>query len=272
MIVQSASEGQPRFIITQVDHARMAGRLAEAFGNAAFAPLDPREPLVFIVAHHDEGWAALDDQAKRDPNTGLPYNLTQTPLADLLATNTGSPDFNERHHPLSGLISSMHTWGLYHGRYGLSDFVFIDRVPPEMRPQVDAMLNGELRRQERLRAQLRSDPTTARFADEAHVFTCYKLLQFFDTLSLYFHTTHAEARKEAQFRNVPRAVGDDVTVTIRPLGDGRYALSPFPFAGDALTVWVEGRYLTPQPGEVDLAQLLRNSPKVKQEYVLVQSG
>jgi hypothetical protein len=272
MIIQSAPKGQPHFVIEQVDHARMSGRLAEAFGNAEFAPLDPREPLVFMVAHHDEGWAELDARARRDPNTGLPYHLTQTPLADLLPTNTGSPDFNERHHPLSGLISSMHTWGLYHGRYGLSDFIFIDRVPTEMRPQVDAMLDGELQRQERLKARLRGDPATAQFADEAHIFTFYKLLQFFDTLSLYFHTAHAEARKEAQFKNVPRAVGDDVTVTIKPTGDGRYALSPFPFAGDALTVWVEGRYLTPQPEEVDLAQLLRSKPKVKQEYVLVKSG
>jgi len=267
MIIQSAPEGQARFVIEQVDHARMAGRLAEAFGNAEFAPLEPREPLVFMIAHHDEGWAPLDAQAKRDPQTGLPYHLTQTPLDDLLPTNTGSPDFNERYHPLSGLISSMHTWGLYHGRYGLSDFVFIDRVPLELRPRVDAMLDAELARQQRLKAQL-----SGALADEAHLFHFYKLLQFFDTLSLYFHITHESQRGEATFRNVPRAVGADVTVTIRPAGDGRYTLTPFPFAGEALAVWVEGRYLMPQPEHVDLAQLLRSTPKVRQEYVLLEAS
>jgi hypothetical protein len=264
VIVQTAPNSQPRFVIEQADHARMAGRLAEAFGNADFAPLEPREPLVFAIAHHDEGWTALDAQAKRDPNTGLPYHLTQTPLPDLLTTNAGSPDFNERHHPLSGLISSMHTWGLYHGRYGLSDFVFIDRIPPELRSKVDALLDAELARQRRLKAQL-----SGALADEAHIFHFYKLLQFFDTLSLYFHTTHESQRSEAEFKNVPRAVGEDVTVSIRPAGDGRYALSPFPFAGESLTAWVEGRHLTPQPEAVDLAQLMQNTAKTRQEYVLI---
>jgi hypothetical protein len=269
MIVQSAPEGQPRFVIEQIDHARMSGQLAEALGNARFAGLDPREPMEYVAGHHDEGWAQVDAQAKRDPNTGLPYHLTQTPLADLIFTGPRSPDFNERHHPLSGLISSMHTWGLYHGRYGLSDFLFIDRITPELRPQVDGMLKAELARQERLKQQLSHDPATARHTDEVRIVINYKLLQFFDTLSLYFHTTHAEARKEGQFKNVPRAAGEEVTVNIKPVGANRYRLEPYPFADDGLTVWVEGRYLTPQPGGADFAEMMRAMPKVRQEFVLV---
>jgi len=249
------------FVIEQIDHARMSGQLAAAFGNAEFAPLVPREPLEFVIAHHDEGWLELDAQAKRDPKTGLPYNLTQTPLADLVTTGPRSPDFNEQYHPFAGLISSMHTWGLYHGRYGLSDFLFIDRITPELRPTVDAMLNAELERQTRLKAQLTD------FSDQ-QIFTGYKLLQFFDTLALYFHTTLAAARQEAHFRNVPRAVGEDVTVKITPQAEGNYALAPYPFAQPEVRVFVEGRYLAPQPEGVDLAAVLRATPKVKQEYLL----
>lgn len=260
MIIQPSSP--QAFVIEQIDHARMSGQLAAAFGNAEFEPLAPREPLEFVIGHHDEGWQELDVQAKRDPKTGQPYNLTQTPLADLVATGSRSPDFNERHHPLSGLISSMHTWGLYHGRYGLSDFLFIDRITPELRPTVDAMLNAEIARQTRLKAQL------AELSD-AQIFSCYKLLQFFDTLALYFHTTPAEARKEAQFKNVPRAVSDDVTMTITPQLDGSYLLAPYPFAQTELRVFVEGRYLALQPEGTDLAAVMRAMPKVKQEYILV---
>ena len=42
MIVQTAAPGRPHFIIRQTDHARMSGQLALAFGNARFAPLEPR--------------------------------------------------------------------------------------------------------------------------------------------------------------------------------------------------------------------------------------
>lgn len=260
MIIQPSSP--QAFVIEQVDHARMSGQLAAAFGNAHFAAFEPREPIEFIVAHHDEGWLELDAQAKQDPKTGLPFNLTQTPLADLVDTGSHSPDFNERHHPLSGLISSMHTWGLYHGRYGLSDFLFIDRITPELRPKVDAMLNAELERQTRLKVQLPE-------LSEVQIFSYYKLLQFFDTLALYFHTTPAEARKEAQFKNVPRAVGDDVTVTITPQANGSYTLAPYPFGSTELRVSVEGRYLSPQPAGTDLVAVMQATPKVKQEYLLV---
>ncbi len=263
MIVQSAPEGQPRFVIEQTDHARMCGQLARAFGNAEFATLDPREPMEYIVTHHDEGWAALDAQAKRDRNTGLPYHLTQTPLADLVDTSARSPEFNEQHHPFSGLMSSMHTYGLYHGRYGLSDFLFIDRIPPELKANVDAMLQAELARQARLKTQLPAAQT-----DEQFIFHNYKLVQFFDTLGLYFHMTHETQRGEATLKNVPMRVGQDVTVTIKPSGTaGHYAISPYPFQQEQIEVWVEGRYLTPQ---ADSGATISSAPKVRQSLVLVK--
>lgn len=271
MIIQTAPDGQPRFVIRQTDHARMSGQLARAFGNAQFASPEPREPLEFVVAHHDEGWAELDALAKQDPLTGLPYHLTQTPLAELVGTGSGSPDFNERHHPLSGLISSMHTYGLYHGRYGLSDFLFINRLTPELKPVVEAMLQGELERQTRLKAQLAANPASAVYADPARIFSHYKLLQFFDTLSLYFHMTHAEARGEASFKNVPMRVGQDVTITLKPVGAGVYALDPYPFGPDPLEIYCEGRYLTPQPNGVDLTQVLEAAPLTRQTYRLVEA-
>lgn len=271
MIVQSAPDGQPRFVIRQSDHARMCGQLAAAFGNARFAALDPREPLEYIAAHHDEGWVTLDAQARRDPRTGWPYHLTQTPLPDLVLTGRGSPDFNERHHPLSGLLSSMHTWGLYHGRYGLSDKIFIEAVPAEHKPAVQAMLDDEVARQQRLRLALTADPATAPLAEAARLFHNYKLLQFFDTLGLYFHLTAPAARGDAVFQNVPAGVNDDVTVTVRPLGQERYAVSPYPFAADEVEVWVEGRFLAAQPEGTDLAALMAQTPAVRQTGRLVRA-
>ena len=159
MIVQSAPESEAHFVITMLQHTAFAGELARHFGNDDFAPLDPREPLEYVVANHDRGWDDLDARAPQDPATCLPYNLSSTPLTDIIATSAGSPDHNQRRHPLSGIISSMHSYGLYHGRYGLApDKLFIDRIPDPLRPAADAMLEAELARQDRLREQLASDP------------------------------------------------------------------------------------------------------------------
>lgn len=271
MIVQSAAANQPHFVIEQADHARMAGQLAAAFGNETFAQPVPRDLLIYIVAHHDEGWQAIDARCEQSPTTGLPHHLTQTPLAYLLQTSQGSPDFNEAHHPFCGLLSSMHTYGLFNGRYGLSDFIFIDRIAEQDRPGVVALLDGELARQERLKTVLERQDAAAWLTHSA-LMNNYKRLQFFDTLALYFHMTHPEGRGETRFLNVPDGHGHDHTLTIKPISPAEYTLTPFPFAGDALTVTVAGRYLTPQPAGTDFQAIFAAAPKTEQVYRIVRGN
>ncbi|PJF48212.1 MAG: DUF3891 family protein [Chloroflexi bacterium] len=268
MIVQSAPPGSPHFVITQVDHARFSGQFARAFGNRQFAAPQPRELMTYVTAHHDEGWAAVDAAPKHDPRTGLPYHLTQTPMPDLLRTGAGSPDFNQRRHPFCGLLSSMHTYGLYHGRYGLSDTIVINRIPPEYQADARRMLQGELERQASLKAQLRSNPETAEWASDAFLFRCYKLLQFFDMLALYFNTTHATQRSSVTLTHVPAGPDEDRDITITPVGDA-YALSPFPFAESGMTFWCEGRYLSPRAEETDWGAVMRETPCQRETVKLI---
>ena len=270
MIVQPPAGGAPgaeHFVIAMHQHTAFAGSLAANFGNDTFAGLEPAEPMQYIVDHHDAGWADLDAAAPQDPDTGLPYNLTATPLAQIVATSAASPQFNEAHHPFSGIISSMHTYGLYCGRYGLSDKVFLDLIPGDMRPEVDAMLETEVSRQRRLKQHLASGDSG--LADEDVIFHAYKQLQFFDTLSLYFHLTPEGERDRSEFHNVPRAVGDDVTVTVTEGPGAVYTLDPYPFAADGLEVATEGRYLAPQPPGTDLASVLAATPVDTQTVHLV---
>lgn len=268
MIIQTSPPSQPHFVIEQIDHARSCGQLARAFGNRDFSPPVPRELVVYIVEHHDEGWAAIDALREQSPATGLPHHLTQTPLPYLLQTSQGSPDFNERRHPFCGLLSSMHTYGLFNGRYGLSDFLFIDRIPAAHKAAADQMLAAELARQARLKESLAADPVTRGWIAEEALFANYKLLQFFDTLGLYFHTTNAAQRAPAVFRNVPDGRGSDRTVTIAPQADGSYQLIPWVFSDDSLEFSVEGRYLSPQPAGTDFQPIFAETPKERQTYRL----
>jgi hypothetical protein len=226
--------------------------------------------MVYVVAHHDDGWAEADAAPRRDPLTDLPYQFTEMPRPLIVPLHALSPQLNEQHHPFCGLLASMHTWGLYHGRYGLSDKLTIDSVSPPDKPAVMAMLQGELTRQARLQAQLAADAATAAWVTDGHLFYCYQQLQFFDTISLYFCMGDPDAARPALFRRVPLAVGADVTITLRPLRRGFYSLSPYPFTTDFLEMCFAGRYLLPlQPG-ANPASVLEEMPEVAQTVTLVE--
>src|SRR5262249_46978354 len=132
-------------------------------------------------------------------------------------------------------ISSMHSWGLYHKRYGFSRFIVRARnttsitVKNMYQPAVDAMLENEIQRQNRLKKTLASNPRTAAWAEDKKIVQSYKQLQFFDTLALYFNLYHALERGEQEYVHVPMNAEADVTLMLRKVNDNVYSLAPFPF-------------------------------------------
>jgi len=274
MIIQTAPAGHPRLAIMMHEHTALAHQFARAFGNARFAPPDPNDLFFHVVLHHDAGWSAFDRDPASNPVTGLPYNLVETPAKDITITSRGSPDYNERHHPYCGLLSSMHSWGLYNGRYGLSDMVLIDRIPPQDRPLVQRMLDHELARQHRLEAELARDPATATWIDERRLFAAYKQLQFCDTLALYFNRVHPNERAETRFEHVPVSSTEDTSVTVRPRAAGVYEVAPYPFVAAETEFAFAGRPIT--PGQRDAAgswaKALAASPTVWERFRLVAGG
>ncbi len=264
MIVQTAPHGAPHFVITMAQHTELAASFATHFGNAGFAAVEPRELMLYVVGHHDAGWRELDAAALRDPATGLPYNLVQTPFERIVETSSASPDFNGLHHAYGGLLSSMHSWGLYNGRYGMSNKVLLDGLAAENRAIAKHMLDTELNRQEGLKASLRRDPESAAWVEDAHLFQNYKQLQFFDTLALYFNCTHEDARVATSFQHVPVDAERDVEVGIAPAGGGVYTLTPYPFDRDDLTLTFRGRYLAPVAAGRDVRAQLDATPESTQ--------
>ena len=164
MIIQTAPAGSPRLAIMMYEHTALCGQFARAFGNDEFEPLSPLDPMVYVISHHDAGWVEFDRDPVIDEKTGLPYNLIETPAEHITVTSKQSPDFNERQGPFCGLISSMHSWGLYNGRYGLSQHVLIKQFLEKERPIAERMLDGELARQKRLKAEIAKDTRACRSA------------------------------------------------------------------------------------------------------------
>lgn len=168
-------------------------------------------------------------------------------------------------------MSSMHSWGLYNGRYGLSKLVLIDKIPPVDRPLAERMLAGEIDRQSKLKVQIMEDAQTARWLEKDHLFQNYKQLQFFDTLALYFNRTHPSERTEQEFEHVPLNAGEDANVTIRPRSSGVYEVSPYPFAASAAEFAFAGRLI--EPGQYQKGggwpSVLRQSPTQWERFRLV---
>ncbi|MBM3504520.1 MAG: DUF3891 family protein [Alphaproteobacteria bacterium] len=246
MIVQSAAAGQPHFVITMAQHTAFAGAMARAFGNDNFEPIAPRDLVLYVIDHHDAGWAPIDAEIGVDPKTHLPYNLVGTPRQQVIRTSYGSPDWNERKHPYCGLLSSMHIYGLYNARYGLADAAVRNVPPPEFKDQMEAMQRHQEQRQERLKKELQAFPETAGLADEEQIFLNYKQLQFFDLTALYFNLRYPGGRGEGSFRSVPRNRREDATVNVRERDPKTYAFDPFPWREDGVEIVFEGRYLDPK--------------------------
>jgi Protein of unknown function (DUF3891) len=272
MIIQTAPAGTPRSAVMMHEHTALSAQFARAFGNQAFEPLAPFDLMVYVVGHHDAGWAQFDRDPVTDPKTQLPYNLIETPAEYIIVTSRLSPDFNERQHPFCGLISSMHSWGLYNGRYGLSSHVLIERFSDKDRPLVTRMLDGELARQKRLKDEISLDAGLAGRLNAKQLFQNYKQLQFLDTLALYFNRIHPSERVEQTFEHVPRSAEEDATITVTPRGDGFYALSPFPFAAEAAEFAFAGRHIAPRQGAAagrSWTEVLRRAPTVWERFRLV---
>jgi Protein of unknown function (DUF3891) len=277
MITQTAPKGEAHFVMTMAEHMQMCGQMARAFGNDQFARLDPYEEMMYVVDNHDRGWDEYDANPGLDDDQ-LPYIMSRTPTLENMKTNRVSPEFNEKHHSYCGLISSMHSWGLYNKRYGFSRFVVRARMTTSItvkntyQPAVDAMLANEIERQKRLKAKLANDPRTASWAQDRRIIQSYKQLQFFDTLALYFNLYHATERGEQDYVHVPLNAEADATLTLRKVSDGVYSLAPFPFTSDRLKLVCPGRYAKPFPDGFDpskVGEALRSMPADAQTYELI---
>ncbi|MDH3293542.1 MAG: DUF3891 family protein [Acidimicrobiia bacterium] len=258
-------------VLTMEEHTAVAAELAQHFGgNDLFERPQPRELLIELVAEHDRGWAEIDRRAPRDPDTNLPWSVYDAPLAHSLAAGAGSIEHNERCHPYRGLVSSMHISGLYNGRFGLSEPPSLEHLSEDEQRQVAGFLETEESRRGRLRAGLAADPATAGWVARDRLMSSYKALQFFDRLALWLQVNHPTARPATIIPNVPGA-GSDHDLVIDQVDGERAMINPYPFDIDPLRVNLTGRFLQPQPRQVDLADVLDRAPRTTQRVVLASS-
>jgi hypothetical protein len=95
--------GRDWLLISQVEHARLAGELAEAWNFNGGRMVAVRDELVQAVRQHDEGWAVWELSPTVDPETGRPRDFTEMPMPTATGIWSRSIAYCLEHHPASAM-------------------------------------------------------------------------------------------------------------------------------------------------------------------------
>jgi Protein of unknown function (DUF3891) len=212
-------------LIPQIEHAHLAGRLAEHWGAGAFAPLQPKDELLWAVYHHDDGWRDWDQAPDVDPKQGQPRAFTEMEIDASTAIWSDSIDEAARAGNLQGYLVAGH-------------FCALGRRAAAWKNADPAWQRAE-RFLDHYEAQMQSwlkdwqDESPAKNT-EAVARLALAHLQFFDSLSLWFCCAQA-SEPDA----VPTPGG--VELSLEPQDARHVRLVPWPLDVGQLNLEVPGR-------------------------------
>ena len=238
-------EGDHFLLVTQHDHALIAGELAEHFGNEYFAAPQPRESVLSGVRLHDCGWPMHDDQPTRSKD-GKPLDVFETPRDIALPVWTASVEKAAAADPYAGLLVSLHVLSLsvFATTQTAFDHEKFDLEQPADRFAVAKFQQHELERQQKLRAQLglRTDkPTHHKHPQEVtqkkedQLTFNFRMLQAMDVISLAACCTKPPSRQTQDVMPQPGAAPLRLNLSRR----GKDVLvDPWPFDGPQVELMI----------------------------------
>jgi Protein of unknown function (DUF3891) len=239
-------------LLTQRDHAGIAGALTERWGGGGFEVPAAREALLCAATHHDDGWLELDRQPAYNPDAARPAHFTEVPLAESVGPYGQGVESVYARDPLAGALCSMHWSGFSTSRWGAGG---IQASDDPLALQVVA--TQEARWMPALREAWGNRGRRSEF--DAHAWHAYEILQAVDLLSLGLGLMDAETAGNGHepvavdaslstveqgasprtIGNVPLAAGagaGTVTLMLTALGHGRIELDPYPLVAEPAVI------------------------------------
>ena len=243
-------------LIPQVEHARVAGELAAAWGNEDVEPLPYGDTLLFAVRHHDDGWHEWGLTSPIHPETGYPRDFLEMRMEDSTRLWQKSIDICACEAPEAGVWVSRHfCWlgerALETRKDCVEDLDATRRFLDEQRER-QAQWAGQCQR-------VRQDNNLLEELFE----TGTQIVRFFDRLSLWLgcvpetEPIEIEMFKTGVFRFTPRS---PQSITIEP----------YPFSDDQMELAVPVRRVPARPyaSDVEFLEVLSNAPTEKLEWIL----
>jgi Protein of unknown function (DUF3891) len=240
-------------VVRQVDHQIQCGVLARAWGNDVFARPPHYDDLIVAAQIHDEGWRGWEEHPRIDPK-GRPMDFPDLAREEHIPLYERGIRMAADVGPRVGLIVSMHGQGLYEKRLGLDGIAPARDTRPDPE-QVFLAAQDDLQRN--LCAQI-NDPDATQWA-----WAGFRLLQAWDTLSLYLTWRGLPRGATWTLPRVPRHVGDDgVEVRLKPGDDGACTVDPWPFHDNLVEAPVAMRRVPDRTyvNDADLAEELDRQP------------
>jgi Protein of unknown function (DUF3891) len=250
-------------VVLQVDHQDQCALMAASWGAAGFARPEPYGPLETAAACHDEGWRPWEAAPEVD-GEGRPLDFVDLDRGTHTALYRRGIAAAVERDPRAGLLVAMHGRGLYQSRLGLDG---PPRPPEELEEPGRGFVREQLELEARLRAGLGGGARLERWA-----WAAYRLLQTWDTLSLYLIWGGLPQGRRRTLGMVPRRVGDPgVDLRLTPAGADTALAEPFPFTERPVALPVRARTIDDRryTDADDLCAALAAAPWEQREYRLV---
>lgn len=220
-------------LISQVEHARLSGVLAEKclakFGGEDHS-LDPvRQELLSAITHHDDGWREWEQAPRLDPQSGKPLSFLELPVDEAIG-------IWDRSIQAAAEISDLAAWTVA-GHFSALLATVGDHA--QEATSRDWLHKAALRRSQWFADwHARDEAThTAELAGEA-----LKWLQLFDILSLWPCSQYPVAGEQTPQLPKPFRTGQTLVREIRPSARQapnepcRIVFEPWPFEANDFTL------------------------------------
>jgi hypothetical protein len=234
------------WLVTHVDHARLAGAFAEKWGNHLFRSPEPRAHVLKGIARHDDGWRTRDAEPQIT-RAGKPSAFSvelvgkysafeEIDLADYLAVRDSALRLIAEEDAYAAILVSMHTYNLLTERADRST------IAASQLPLLDEFLHRQQKLQTNLLKQIASNPSLSQEeASECAILDHFRLLQATDNLSLL---TCVDYRDPATLLHpLPLNDGGYRTVAVRACGERVFTLDPYPFSEPSITFTFPARHI-----------------------------
>lgn len=189
-------------VVTQHDHARLAGELLSLWRADGLPEHPRRREILFAAREHDNGWREADSAPRVDPATGRPHDFTSVPLpvrAEVWLRGAGR---YAEDRPRAALLVTWHALALHREHRGKAAWEEALLAP------LDELFEELLEHTGAPAEEVRSD---------------YRFLDLGDALSLAACNRWTAAIERGGHRFSYRPGGTGV--------DGELRVEPFPLAG-----------------------------------------
>ena len=237
------------WLVTHPDHAHLAGAFAEQWGNAIFAPPEPRKQVLNGIHAHDDGWVARDAQpqitrqgkpsAFSSELVGKYSAFEEIDLNDYLTVREQAVGMMAAGDPYAAILISMHTYNLLTERADRST------IDPIQLPLLDTFLERQRSLQRELQTKVReSGDFTAEETSADRLLENFRLLQATDNLSLLTCVDHTGPA--TLLHPLPLCDGGTSEVRVERLGKRHFRLDPYPFAQPVAAFHYPARHVAGQ--------------------------